>query len=169
MTGDQAGGTNMFSGLHSTCEDLARFGSCSCTTGSGTAPRWCRPTGSPRRRGSRPRRINAAYGYLWWINAEGAVLGDPLKATSAADAAKTPPSRLVPGAPVDMYWALGLGGQVVQVDPGSDTVVVRLGPASLTGGSGRTGPGNSGSYGPAQTAKVVTDALVDPAAGTLPG
>ena len=35
--------------------------------------------------------------------------------------------QLVPGAPEDMYAALGFGGQVVLVDPGSGTVVVRLG------------------------------------------
>src|SRR5262249_18287855 len=119
--------------------------------------------------GQPSQAINAAYGRLWWINAEGTVLSDPLKATSAADAATKAPSRLVPSAPAAMYWALGLGGQVVQVDPGSATARVRLAPASLTGGSTRSGPGNSGSYGPGETAKVVTDALVDPAAGTLPG
>jgi len=168
MTGDRAGGTTTFSGFHSTCEDLARFGLLFLHDGEwdGThvvpADWVAQATGQP----SQP--INAAYGRLWWINAQGTVLGDPLKATSAADAATMAPSRLVPGAPADMYWALGLGGQVIQVDPGSDTVVVRLGPASLTGGSARSGPGNSGSYGPAETAKVVTDALVDPAAGTLP-
>jgi hypothetical protein len=32
-------------------------------------------------------------------------------------------------APDDMFWALGLGNQIVQVDPGSKTVVVRLGTA----------------------------------------
>jgi len=50
-----------------------------------------------------------------------------------------------------MYWARGLGGQVVQVDPGSDTVVVRLGPGD-----------RSSTYGQANTARVVTEALIDP-------
>jgi hypothetical protein len=58
-----------------------------------------------------------------------------------------------------MYWALGFGGQVVQVDPGSDTVVVRLGAADEL--SAISGPGNAGGYGPADTAKVVTQALID--------
>lgn len=61
-----------------------------------------------------------------------------------------PDGQLAPGAPQDMYWARGLGGQVVQVDPGSDTVVVRLGGGDLTT-----------TYGHADTAKVVTDALVE--------
>lgn len=50
-----------------------------------------------------------------------------------------------------MYWALGLGGQVLQVDPGSGTVVVRLGTGDITA-----------TYGPANTSRVVTEALVEP-------
>ena len=34
---------------------------------------------------------------------------------------------MVPGAPEDMFWASGLAGQWIQVDPRSDTVAVRLG------------------------------------------
>ena len=166
MTGDRSGGTTTFSGLHTTCEDLARFGLLFLQRGEWDGTQVVPADWVDGATGQPSQALNAAYGRLWWINAEGPVLGDPLRATSAADAAKLPAGRLVPGAPDDTYWALGLGGQVVQVDPGSDTVVVRLGPASL---STRTGPGNSGSYGPAQTARVVTDALVDPAAGTLPG
>ena len=37
---------------------------------------------------------------------------------------------MVPGAPASMYWALGLGNQLIQIDPGSRTVVVRLGAAT---------------------------------------
>ena len=74
----------------------------------------------------------------------------------------------MPGAPVDMYWALGLGGQVVQVDPGSDTVR-RAGRVADRRLSGAPEPETAAAYGPAQTAKVVMDALVDPAAGPCPG
>jgi CubicO group peptidase (beta-lactamase class C family) len=169
MTGDRAGGTSTFSGLHSTCEDLARFGLLFLRDGEWDGTQVVPADWVAQATGQPSQAINAAYGRLWWINDEGTVLSDPLKATSAAAAAQQAPSRLVTGAPADMFWALGLGGQVVQVDPGSDTVVVRLGPASLSGGSGRSGPGNSGSYGPDEAAKVVTDALVDRAAGTLPG
>ena len=37
---------------------------------------------------------------------------------------------MVAGAPDSMYWALGLGDQLIQIDPGSQTVVVRLGSAA---------------------------------------
>jgi CubicO group peptidase (beta-lactamase class C family) len=97
--------------------------------------------------GQPSQELNAGYGYLWWLNHPGPMAG-PLHITSAQDAA--PDGQLAPGAPQDMYWARGLGGQVVQVDPGSDTVVVRLGGGDLTT-----------TYGHADTAKVVTDALVE--------
>ena len=63
--------------------------------------------------------------------------------------------QLVPGAPEDLYAALGFGGQVVMVDPGSGTVVVRLG--TLGTGAAPT----SGAYSIGKAAKVVTEALVD--------
>ena len=50
-----------------------------------------------------------------------------------------------------MFWALGLGNQVVQVDPGSGTVVVRLGTAE-------TSP-EPPTFGPAQASRVVTEAV----------
>jgi CubicO group peptidase (beta-lactamase class C family) len=166
MSTDQAGGTATFTGLHTTCEDLARFGYLFLRGGEWDGTQVVPADWVAEATGRPSTDLNAAYGYLWWINREGPVLSDPLVATSAAEAAQMAPSRLVPGVPDDMYWALGLGGQVVQVDPGSDTVVVRLGPPSL---STRTGPGNTGSYGPSDTARVVTEALVDRPAGTLPG
>ena len=60
--------------------------------------------------------------------------------------------QIAPGAPADMYWALGLGNQVVQVDPTTKTVVVRL-------GTGEPRP-QPPTFGPAAASKVVTDAVV---------
>jgi hypothetical protein len=53
-----------------------------------------------------------------------------------------------------MFWALGLGNQLVQVDPGSRTVVVRLGTAEP-----RPKPPT---FGPAEASKVVTEAVTKP-------
>lgn len=38
---------------------------------------------------------------------------------------------LFPSAPARMFWAIGAGNQVIQVDPASDTVVIRLGTIEL--------------------------------------
>ncbi|OPG05294.1 serine hydrolase [Microbispora sp. GKU 823] len=150
MTLDGAGNTNMFSGLNSTCEDMARFGYLFLREGN-----WQGKQIVPRRwveaaTGRPSQKLNAAYGYLWWVNARGPVV-DPLKPSTRERSSAAPRRRLVEGAPHDMYWALGFGGQVIQVDPGSDTVVVRL---------GRNVPRDR--YGPAEAAEVVTTALVKP-------
>jgi hypothetical protein len=60
---------------------------------------------------------------------------DPLSELSRSDLDDpgTERGRLVPGAPADLFWAIGLGGQIVQVHRPTRTVVVRLaelGPAS---------------------------------------
>lgn len=151
MTQDQAGNTNTFMGLQSSCQDLARFGYLFLRDGhwNDTQPvpeHWVADaTGKPS------QDISAAYGYLWWLNRLGpvATVQNPM---TREESAKAPHTQLVPSAPQDMYWALGLGGQIVQVDPGSDTVVVRLGPGTLTD------PAPT----PDKTARVVTEALVRP-------
>ena len=51
-----------------------------------------------------------------------------------------------------MYWALGLGNQIIQIDPGTNTVVVRLGTAEPI----PTPP----TFGPAQASEVVTRAVI---------
>jgi hypothetical protein len=97
--------------------------------------------------------LNAAYGYLWWLNQKGHIAANPLVATSLADAAnpQSQEGRLVPDAPADLFWALGLGNQILQVDPGSGTVVVRLGMAEA-----RPQPPT---FGPREASRVVTDAV----------
>jgi hypothetical protein len=50
-----------------------------------------------------------------------------------------------------VYWAIGLGNQIIQIDPASRTVVVRLGIAQAQ----PTQP----TFGPAQAARVVTEAI----------
>ncbi|WP_246257791.1 serine hydrolase domain-containing protein [Amycolatopsis anabasis] len=151
MTQDQAGNTNTFMGLQSTCQDMARFGYLFLRNGhwNDTQPvpeNWVsEATGKPS------QDITTAYGYLWWLNRLGPVAKVQAPMTRE-DSAHAPHTQLVPSAPQDMYWALGLGGQIVQVDPGSDTVVVRLGPASLT----------SPVPTPTKTARIVTEALIRP-------
>ncbi|HET6174059.1 MAG TPA: hypothetical protein VFD90_15720 [Gaiellales bacterium] len=58
----------------------------------------------------------------------------------------------MPGAPNGMYWALGLGNQLIQVDPGSRTVVVHLGTAEAL-------PLRP-AFSPAQASAIVTQAVV---------
>ena len=151
LTTDASGrSTNVFFGMQTTCLDLARFGRLyaggGVVDGVRVLPR-SYVAASVGRSGS---PLNAAYGYLWWLNRPGLLRGsvDPL------DAAGQPLSprrgQLAPGAPATMFSAQGLGGQTVLVDPGSRTVVVRLG--LLPDSPDRA-------YTTADAARVVTEAL----------
>ena len=152
MTRDRAGNPQLFEGLRSTCRDLARFGVLMLNRGRWDGRQVVSSTWVAQAVGRSSTPLNAAYGYLWWLNRSG-VLASPRAGTTAAGAARATArrGRMVPGAPPDMFWALGLGNQVIQVDPGSRTVVVRLGTAEPTP--------RPPTFGPAEASRVVTEAV----------
>lgn len=143
--------TNAFFGLTSTCADLARFGHLFLRRGTWDGEEIVPAAWVEEATGAPSQDHNAAYGYLWWLNREGPVLGATQAVTPTDRPDGAVDGRLVPGAPEDLYAAQGLGGQVVLVDPGSETVVVRLG----------EGPIGEGGYSASDAARVVTEALVD--------
>jgi CubicO group peptidase (beta-lactamase class C family) len=152
MARDRAGNAQMFEGVRSTCRDMARFGTLMLDDGRWGDRRIVSAAWVHAATGVPSQPLNAGYGYLWWLNRPGAIT-NPLVATSLADAQHptTEHGQIAPGAPQSMYWALGLGNQVVQVDPGSRTVVVRLGT-----GAARPKPPT---FGPVEASKVVTEAV----------
>lgn len=150
MTTDESGNANVFFGLQSTCRDMARFGHLFLNEGSWEGDELVPAAWVDEAIGAPSTPLNASYGYLWWLNREG-----PQPNPVAATDPNAPPAedgQSVPGAPDDMYWAHGLGDQIIQVDPGSDTVVVRLGPAST----------DYETFGRKATSRIVTEALTDP-------
>lgn len=153
MTPDPSGNsTNTFFGLRSTCEDLARFGYLFLREG-----RWDDEQVVPAEwveaaTGAPSQEHNAAYGFLWWLNTEGRLVS-PLQAVTPTEEPEEVIGQIAPGAPEDMYTAQGLGGQIVMVDPGSETVVVRLG----SGPAGTPGEG----FRAQEAARVLTEALVE--------
>ena len=156
MTTDRAGNTKVFMGLHSTCEDMARFGHLFLRDGRWDGRQVVPADWVAAATGRPSQRLNDAYGYLWWLNRKGTVVG-PQQATTGRDGGGRPDTQVAPGAPEDMYFALGLGNQIIAVDPGSETVVVRLG--------GIRGPRGVRPFDAAAASTVVTEALTDPAAG----
>jgi CubicO group peptidase (beta-lactamase class C family) len=148
LTRDRAGNPQLFAGLRSTCRDLARFGLLMLDGGRWDG-RQVVPAAWVRAATSRAStRLNPGYGYLWWLNRRG-VLADPLEESRGPS---TGTAQLAPGAPASMYWALGLGNQLIQVDPGSQTVVVRLGTADAIP--------QPPTFGPDEASRVVTEAVV---------
>lgn len=145
--------TNTFFGLQSTCEDLARFGHLYLRDGAWDGEQIVSADYVEDSVGAPSQDLNAAYGLLWWLNVEGRLL-DPLQGVSPSGGPQEEVvGQMIPGAPEDIFTAQGLGGQVILVDPGSETVVVRLG----EGG----GDGPLGGYRAPEAARVVTEALVD--------
>jgi CubicO group peptidase (beta-lactamase class C family) len=151
MTTDAAGNAQLFEGIRSTCRDMARFGVLMLDHGRWNGKQIVSASWVKQATATSSTKLNAGYGYLWWLNHEG-VLGDVLAATSLQQAQHAKQGRLVPGAPNDMYWALGLGNQLIQIDPGTKTVVVRLGTAEPI----PVPP----TFGPAEASKVVTEAVI---------
>jgi CubicO group peptidase (beta-lactamase class C family) len=155
MKKDPTGNTLTFMGLQSTCRDMARFGVLMLNEGNWGGEQIVSEAWVDEATGQASQDLNGAYGYLWWINREGPVVVDDEQATTGTEAT-TPPKtgQMVPQAPDDVYWALGLGGQIIAVHPGSGTVAVRLAPTRAPEGSARFGNGDL-SLG-------VEAALVDP-------
>lgn len=147
---DGSGGSLTFMGLSSTCRDMARYGYLMLHKGNWNGTQVVSESWVDAATGHSSQKLNAAYGYLWWLNRKGPIVG-PLQPTTGQPGGDQPVGQLVPGAPADMFFALGFGNQIIAVDPGSDTVVVRLGPARAPAGSGR--------FTQADAAQVVTKAL----------
>jgi CubicO group peptidase (beta-lactamase class C family) len=151
MTTDGAGNTNTFFGLQTTCRDLARFGLLFLNNGTWAGNQVVPAGYVEAATGAPSTELAASYGYLWWLNRDGRQV-DPASLWTL-DRTDVRVGQMVPGAPDDMFWALGLNDQVVQVDPGTSTVVVRLGALP---------PDGVDAFNLADTARVVTDAIKEP-------
>jgi CubicO group peptidase (beta-lactamase class C family) len=128
MSGDRSGNsTGTFSGLQSTCLDLARFGMLFAQQGRWDGEQLVSKAWVRAAVGASSQELNAGYGLLWWVNRAGDLRGPVNQTDLGAPPGVVAVGRLVPDGPADMFAALGFGGQVVAVDPGSQTVVVRMG------------------------------------------
>ncbi|MFD1813594.1 serine hydrolase domain-containing protein [Rhodococcus gannanensis] len=124
---DASGGGVSFMGLRSTCRDLGRLGELVLQDGVWDGRRIVSEEYLDAATGRASQDLNAAYGYLFWRNAVGPIAGavSPLSAQQVAGRAD---AQMAPGRPEDLVWALGLGGQIVQIHAPTNTVVVRIGP-----------------------------------------
>jgi CubicO group peptidase (beta-lactamase class C family) len=150
---DGAGNAQLFEGMRSTCRDMARFGVLMLNRGRWGGKQIVSAGWVAQATGAPSTKLNAAYGYLWWLNHEGVIpsVTAATRLRAVENAKVSQKGRIVPGAPDSMYWALGLGDQIVQIDPGTRTVVVRL-------GAGLPIP-IPPTFGPRAASTVVTEAV----------
>jgi CubicO group peptidase (beta-lactamase class C family) len=127
---DQAGNATTYSGVESTCQDLARLGLLMLREG-----RWGDRqlvSSAYVAEATRPSSdLNAAYGLLWWVNGKGRIVEVLRQAGYPTD---KPPyqGQLAPDVPGDAFWAYGYGDQYVAVVPSEGVVAVRLGARPAT-------------------------------------
>lgn len=65
------------------------------------------------------QNINPSYGYLWWLNGQSKYMRPQSQTVFN--------SMLCPNAPTDMYAAMGAKGQIINIVPSMNLVVVRMG------------------------------------------
>ena len=127
LSTDASGNALTYAGLKTTCLDLARFGYLMLRDGSWEGEQVVSADYVEQATGRSSTPLNAAYGLLWWLNREGPI-GSPRMATTGVADAAVADGQLVPGAPEDVFWALGLNNQIVTVIPSEGIVAVRMGP-----------------------------------------
>lgn len=145
---DPAGNVTTFSGVTSSCDDLARIGLLVARGGEWDGEQLVPADLLQEVTGESSSDLNAAYAGLWWVNHEGRVQTIERAAGFGAD--RRPfEGRYVEDAPTDERWALGYGNQVLAVVPSEDLVAVRLGARPVT----------SDEMGPEQLTRLVRAGL----------
>jgi CubicO group peptidase (beta-lactamase class C family) len=130
MGHDGDGNTLTYQGVSASCRDLARFGYLYLRGGRWAGgvqvvpADWIAESIVP----STP--LNDAYGFMWWLNRPGHWI---LPSTPLRDEGD---GKLVSDAPDEMFAAMGAFGQLIVVDPTTDSVWVRLGPTDLGDAAG---------------------------------
>ncbi|MBL7925990.1 MAG: serine hydrolase [Bacteroidia bacterium] len=76
------------------------------------------------------QNLNQSYGYLWWLNGKASFMLPQLQFTFQGN--------LFSHAPADMYAALGKNGQIINVVPSQNLVVIRMGNAPYTNSNAPT-------------------------------
>jgi hypothetical protein len=65
------------------------------------------------------QNLNLSYGYLWWLNGKASAMVPGLQTVF--------PTSLTPTAPADMFAAMGKNGQLLNVVPSQNLVIIRMG------------------------------------------
>lgn len=106
--------------FYSTVRSMARFGLLILNEGKWQQEVILRDTNYFNAMVSSSQELNPSYGYLWWLNGKSSFM-------VPATGQRVFEGNLSPDAPADMISAIGRYGQFINVVPGENIVVVRMG------------------------------------------
>lgn len=109
----------------STARDAARFGLLMLAQGTWDTTPVLSDAAYFNQMTTTSQSLNPSYGYLWWLNGKGSVVFPGSENAIA--------TNIVPLAYSDMYSALGKNGQIVNVIPSQNLVIIRMGDAPDNG------------------------------------
>jgi CubicO group peptidase (beta-lactamase class C family) len=147
---DEAGNALTFMGLRTTCGDLARLGTLVLNGGEWHGTQVVSEDYVHQATAVSSTELNAAYGYLWWLNHEGTI-ATPMLATGTGTDQSSQHGQILPAAATDIFWALGFNSQVLAVIPEAGVVAVRMGAK----------PPADAPFGQTELTQGVLDALVE--------
>lgn len=120
-------GTFFYTGFnnvfYSKARSMARFGLLILNKGNWNGNQIMTDTAYFNQMVNTSQTLNESYGYLWWLNGKNSFMIPNTQFVF--------PSQLFPSAPSDMISALGKDGQIINVVPSENLVVVRMGNAPL--------------------------------------
>lgn len=106
--------------LSMSTRDMARFGLLALNKGSWNGAPILNDSTYFNAMVSSSNDFNKSYGYLWWLNGKSSYI-------IPAEEKDVVPGPLTPGAPLDMFAAMGKGDKKIYVVPSLDLVIVRHG------------------------------------------
>ena len=111
---------------YSTTRSMARFGLLLLAKGTWDATKVLADTNYLHNMTNTSQQLNKAYGYLTWLNGKTDYMIPQTQIVFSG--------KLMPNAPDDMYAALGKDGQLINVVPSKNLVLIRLGNNPNDGG-----------------------------------
>ena len=154
MTTDRAGNAQMFEGVQSTCRDLARFGQLMLDGGTWDGHRVVSSAWIAEATGKSSTTLNAGYGYLWWVNHEGA-RDRSARGHQPAGGRRTRRPRTGASCPARRTTCSGRSASATS----SCRSIPGAGPSWCGLGTAEPRP-TPPTFGPAQASQVVTQAVV---------
>ena len=106
----------------STARDMARFGLLILNEGKWGNSEVLSDTEYYNQMVSSSQHLNPSYGYLWWLNGKNSIIFPGLPNSFN--------TSLSEDAPGDLFAGMGKNGQFVEVVPGKNLVIIRMGEAS---------------------------------------